>query len=233
MIEDQNYRFNEPILAIERMVRTGKLGDVRDVDVRMSLGIRGPGSRYADENLPHPSHALPAGVIHEFITHLCYLALRFLPGFDQVASSWSNHGSNGPFKYDDLDALVIGRNVHARIRFSCTARPECFTVTVRGTKGTVETDLFQTGLRAFVPRAAGRQLTPLVNQFANGWGEIWSSAVGLKNKVLQRTPLHGVATFLEQVYAALRNGAEPPVTYDDMDQASRLIESLLDEGNRF
>src|SRR4051812_9793301 len=77
IVEDHNYRFNQPILAIEELVRDGHLGEVREVDVRMALAIRKSGSRYADENLPHPSHKLPAGVIHEFITHLCYLALRF------------------------------------------------------------------------------------------------------------------------------------------------------------
>jgi len=40
LIEDHNYRFNQPILAIERLLREGKLGDVREVEVRMTLAIR-------------------------------------------------------------------------------------------------------------------------------------------------------------------------------------------------
>src|SRR3954469_6031840 len=109
IVEDHNYRFNEPVLAIEKLLRGGKLGDVREVDVRMALPIRKAGGRYADASLPHPSHNLPAGVIHEFITHLCYLALRFMPGsdtedgtFSRVAAAWSKHGDEPPFKYDDL-----------------------------------------------------------------------------------------------------------------------------------
>src|SRR4051812_43227387 len=117
IVEDHNYRFNEPVLAIEKLLRNGRLGDVREVDVRMALPIRKAGGRYADASLPHPSHNLPAGVIHEFITPLCYLALRFLPSWDRVAAAWSKHGDEPLFKYDDLDALVIGGPVHARIRF--------------------------------------------------------------------------------------------------------------------
>src|SRR3954470_8552720 len=132
-VEDHNYRFNEPVLAIEKMLRDGQLGDVREVDVRMALPIRKAGGRYADASLPHPSHKLPAGVIHEFITHLCYLTLRFLPSWDRVAAAWSQHGGEPLFKYDDLDALVIGGPAHARIRFTSHASPDCFMVTVRGT----------------------------------------------------------------------------------------------------
>jgi predicted dehydrogenase len=61
VIEDHNYRFNEPVLRIARLLRDGQLGDVREVDVRMCLNVRKPGGRYVDENLPHPSHNLPAG----------------------------------------------------------------------------------------------------------------------------------------------------------------------------
>jgi predicted dehydrogenase len=232
IIEDHNYRFNEPVLAIEKLVADGTLGDVREVDVRMALGVRKPGGRYMDENLPHPSHRMPAGVIHEFITHLCYLALRFLPSFDRVAAAWSKHGSDALFKHDDLDALVIGGAVHARIRFTSHASPDCFTVTVRGTRGWAETDLFQPNVRVVVPRKGGQQLSPLVNQWVNGVGLMSASLSGFRNKVLQKTPYEGLRTFLDRTYTALRSGSEPPVTYEDMDRASRLVDALLDESNR-
>jgi predicted dehydrogenase len=232
IIEDHNYRFNEPVQAIEKMMRQGELGEIREVDVRMALAIRKAGGRYADTSLPHPSHRLPAGVLHEFITHLCYLTLRFLPSFERVAAAWSNHGGQGPFKYDDLDALVIGGPVHARIRFTCHASPDCFALTVRGTRGWAETDLFQPYLRTVVPRKGGAQLSPLVNQFANGATLMKASVAGLGNKIMQKTAYEGLRIFLDQTYDALRLGHEPPVTFDDMDRAGRLIEALLDHRNR-
>ncbi|HZK80673.1 MAG TPA: hypothetical protein VFC46_06385, partial [Humisphaera sp.] len=232
IVEDHNYRFNEPVQAMEKMVADGKLGEIREVDVRMALAIRNPGGRYMDSSLPHPSHRLPAGVIHEFITHLCYLTLRFLPSFERVTSAWSKHGSDTVFKYDDLDALVIGGPVHARIRFTSHSAPDCFTMTVRGTKGWVETDLFQPHLRVVGPRKGGKQLEPLVNQFANGATLLKSSFTGFRNKIMQKTPYEGLRTFLDKTYDALRTGGEPPVTFSDMDKAGRLIEALLDDANR-
>src|SRR5260221_7295029 len=168
IVEDHNYRFNEPVLKIERLLREGRLGEVREVTVRMALPIRKAGGRYADENLPHPSHRMPAGVLHEFITHLCYLALRFLPSIDRVSAAWANVGGGTFFKYDDLDALVIGGPVHARIRFTAAAAPDTFSLTVRGSRGWAQTDLFQPYLRVVMPRTGGAQLSPLVNHVANG-----------------------------------------------------------------
>lgn len=231
IIEDHNYRFNEPVQEIERLVRVGELGDVREVDVRMALGIRKPGGRYMDSSLPHPSHRLPAGVLHEFITHLCYLLLRFTPSFERVTALWSKHGDEAIFKYDDLDALVVGGTVHGRIRFTSHSAPDCFTITVRGTRGWAETDLFQPHVRAVVPRKGGAQLSPLVNQFANGLTLMKSSVRGFRNKVMQKTPYEGLRTFLDQTYEALRTGSEPPVSFADMDRAGRLIEALLDPSN--
>jgi predicted dehydrogenase len=236
LIEDHNYRFNLPILAMEEMIADGTLGEVEEVEVRMQLQIRA-GGRYADRNLPHPSHGMPAGVIHEFITHLCYLTLRFLPSFERVTAAWSNHGAaaagdGDPFKFDDLDALVIGGTTHARIRFSARAQPDCFTVTVRGSNGAAETDLFNPFLRCNVPRKCGGQLSPLANQFLGGVEMIGASLGNFRRKILQVTPYEGLHRLLYRTYTALAIGDAPPVTYQDMDSASRLVDALVAEENR-
>jgi len=59
-----------------------------------------------------------------------------------------------------------------------------------------------------------------------------SSVAGFRNKVMQKTPYEGLQTFLRQTYDALTTGGEPPVTFDDMDRASRLVDALVDEANR-
>jgi predicted dehydrogenase len=239
LIEDHNYRFNEPILAIEKLHRDGKLGELREVEVRMVLGSIRKAGRYADTAMPHPSHNLPCGVLHEFISHLCYLALRFMPPTPdpgdenfRVAAAWSKHGDEPLFKWDDLDATIIAGKVHGRIRFSSHTGPDTFSITVRGEKGWAETDLFQPYLRANIARPGGAQLSPLVNHWAHGVGLMKSAVRGFRNKVMQHTPYEGLKTFLGRTYNALRSGEEPPVTYTDMDRASRLIDALLDERNR-
>jgi predicted dehydrogenase len=232
LIEDHNYRFNQTILDIQTLIAEGQLGDIQEVEVRLALDIRS-GGRYADENLPSPVHQLPAGVIHDFITHLCYLLLTFLPEtrFDRVAAAWRNQGGGDLFKYDDLDAIVIGGNVHGRIRFSCYTQPDCFSVLVRGSKGYAETDLFQPYLRCVVPRSLGKQLSPLVNHWQNGWELVNASLRNFRHKVMQRTPYEGLHTLLRQTYEALTTGAPPPVSFTDMAHTSQLIDALLSQEN--
>lgn len=231
LIEDHNYRFNRPVLQIEKLINDGVLGEVMEVDVRMALRIR-DGGRFADRNLPNPAHKLPAGVIHDFITHLSYLVLRFFPDPDKVSAAWTNHGNDDLFKYDDLDALLIAGEKHARIRFSCRTGPDCFALTVRGVKAEVQTDLFHPYMRLIKPRKGGEKLAPVANQFVNGLELAWSSWRTLRNKLMQRTPYEGLHTLLNRTYDALKHDAEPPVTFEDMDRASRLIDQMLLEGNR-
>lgn len=240
LIEDHNYRFNSPVRAIQALVEDGTLGKIQEVEIRMALDLRS-GGRYADENLPSPIHKMPAGVIHDFITHLSYLLLSFLPevdvasngkGFERVSAAWSNHGGGDLFKYDDLDALVIGGKAHGRIRFSSYTAPDCFSITVRGDRGYAETDLFQPYLRCVVPRSGGKQLSPLVNHFANGWELMSASARNFRNKIMQKTPYEGLHYLLGQTYDALSEGQAPPISYKDMAQTSRLVEALLAQENR-
>jgi predicted dehydrogenase len=228
LVEDHNYRFNKAFRRIERLVRDGMLGDVREVEVRLALNLRGPGSRYADANVPHPSHDLPAGVIHEFITHLSYLALRFLPEVERVRADWANHG--GPesgFRYDELDAVLQADGVQGRIRFTARTAPESFDIIVRGSRGSAQTDLFHPYLNVTQFRPTLGPAGPLVEQIHNGGRLMQAALRGFGNKLLQETPYEGLATFLAQTYAALRNGKTPPVTFDDMDRTSRLIDAML------
>ncbi len=232
LVEDHNYRFNENVIAIERMVAANQLGDIREVEVRMVLPVRDPADRFMDEALPHPSHTMPCGAMHEFISHLCYLVLRFVPRWQRAAVAWSKNGTDRLFKYDDLDALLIDGPTHARIRFSSDAAPPCFTLTLRGTRGFVETDLFQPYLRKVLPRGGIPQLVPVVNQLLGGTHLVRDGALNFKNKIMQKTPYEGLQTFLRETYDALKSGGTPPVTFDDMDRTSRLIDALLDPASQ-
>ena len=232
LTEDQNYRFNGQIRAIEALRDAGSLGEVREVDVRMTLNITESDTGLADRNVPNPSHMLPAGILHDLLSHLCYLALRFLPSAEEFAVKWSKHSDHPLFTYDACDALVIGGGVHARLRFSSHEWPDCFTVIVRGSKGSVETDLFQPYMKVMIPRCGGKQLTPLVNQWVNGVALATSSVTGFLNKVRRKTPLEGMQTFLAETYQALRTGTPVPVSYEDMDRATQLMDALLAEENQ-
>jgi predicted dehydrogenase len=232
LIEDQNYRFNSPILNIQKLIKDGALGEVQEVEIRLVLDVRS-GGRFDDENFPNPVHRLPAGVIHDFITHMSYLVLCFIPDLElnRVSACWSNHGGGDLFKFDDLDALLIDSFRHVRLRFSCNTLPETFTVVVRGSKGFAETDLFQPYLRTVLPRSVGKQLTPLVNHFATGKEFLTATVRNFRNKVMQETPYHGLHSFMEATYEAILNQEMPPIGFEEMSRTVRLVDTLLEDRN--
>lgn len=234
LIENHNYRFNDEILAVRRLIADGEIGEVQEVDIRMALPIRAEGSRFADENQRNPIHDMPAGVIHDFVTHFAYLMNALSDGatWERITAAWSNHGGGDLFQYDDLDALVIGSNqrgpVHGRLRFSCRTSPDLFSVVVRGTEGQASTDLFHPFLEVVGPRPGGPQLTPIVNHIVNGTKLATAGFRNFGQKLLQHGPYHGLERLLDEIYAALQVGAPPPVTPADIIGAADLIDALLD-----
>lgn len=237
LMESHNYRFNDEIVAIGEAIADGKLGSVREVEIRVALDVTSGDSRFADENMVNPIHQMPAGVIHDFTTHFTYLLLQLSQDatFDTIAALWRNQSGNPLFRFDNLDAILAGAHadgpVHGRLRFDSDTAPDTFAITVRGTDGYLETDLFQPYLRLVVPRA-GAQLSPVANQLVNGVSLAGSAIKNFGSKLLQNSPYHGLHRMLDVTYARLLGGDEPPITPIDMMRASTLVDQLLSAGSR-
>jgi len=233
LTENHNYRFNPEVEHLDALVAAGKLGTIHEVEVRMGLPVNDPDGRFGDPNLPSPIHRLPAGVIHDFITHLTYLVGHFTPGVEwaTVDSRWSNHGRVPHVAVDDLDSILVGEgpggSVHARIRFSALLLPDCFEITVRGSQGYAQVELFSGRVSQVVPRPGGKQLSPIVNMMVDGASLFAAGPRSLKRKIMQQGPYVGLARFLDLTYAAFSTGTPPPVTPADMRTTSALIDRLV------
>ncbi len=234
LMESHNYRFNRGVIDIKAAIDRGDLGAVREVEIRIALPVTDPAGRFGDPNLPSPIHQMPAGVIHDFTTHFTYLLLH-LTGpveFTRIAAAWSNHSKNPLFRFDDLDALLVGEGpegpVHGRLRFDAGAAPDAFAVRVSGTRGWTETDLFQPYNRTVLPRSGGSQLSPIINHVVNGAGLMSEGFRNFGRKLLQQSSYEGLHRMLDETYLALAAGRPLPVSPDDMLAASRLVDRLLE-----
>ena len=226
LTEHHNYLFNDPILRADALIADGRIGEVVEADITFILGVT-EGGRFVDENVPSPVAHLAGGAVHDFLTHLAYLSLHFLGDGDVTAvdARWRNLSGKPQALFDDLLAgFEVGDQLGV-VRFSAKARPECASIRVRGTKGTLETDLYQPFLRLEVPRSRA-QLSSVVNQVVNGFGLAAAGGRGLRNKVLQHTPYHGVSRFLAAFYASLQGG-RPPVSREQLLRTTRLIDALV------
>ena len=237
LIENHNYRFNDTMRELECHIASGAIGTIADLEIRLALPLRLKPGRYSDPNLKHPSHSLPAGVVHEFLTHLCYLTLRLMP--DEYRLEYAglrNLGECGTFVYDDLDVLLTGRfegggsPVRGRIRFCAYAQPAEFTINVRGSDGAIRSDLFHPALQLDRERDI-KGLSQVFNQLRGGAALMRAGLNNLKRKLLQRTPYEGLANLLEASYAAIATGAPAPVDAADMLATARLMDEILQTVN--
>lgn len=221
LLENHNYRFNDQTVALDGYRTSGALGAVHSVDVVMSVPM------------PDSDLGAPAGAVHDYITHASYLVLHLLGDrdVDDVRARWRLTGPGRAARYDDLAALIGVGDSHATIRISGVPRPMAFRVVVRGSKGAVETDMFQPYLRADLERGDA-QLGPLVNHAANGFGLLKATARNLGNKILQKGAYHGLDRFLAMFYEALATGGPPPVTEAQLVRSSKLIDALVAEAGR-
>ncbi len=210
LVESQNLRWNDPVLAIDRLAGSGRLGEVRDVEVSLWFDLTdGP---FGDPNLTGPGVDLPAGAVHDFLPHLSYLFLHHAGhsgSVDEVVGRLENLSGNPRVGYDHLDALIVAGSVRGRIRVCSDVAPDGFRIAVRGTRGGVETDLYQPYLRLQDEGDTG--IGAPIEQLWSGLRLVGASVTNLGGKVLRHGGYHGIPRMLEAVYTAIATGGPSPV----------------------
>lgn len=226
LIESHNYLYNDIIIRLDSMIADGRLGDVVEVDLLLSLDfLAGP---LGDANLEGPSVRVPGGAVHDFLPHLAYLFLHFANHrgeVDDVRGFFDNLSNNKRAMFDHLDALVRAGGKRGRIRVASDGHPDMFRLIVRGTAGTVETDLFNPYLRFDGNPNIGKR-APL-GQVRNGWAFARAGVRNLRDKVLQHGTYHGMPRMLDAIYRSIRDGVPQPFGDGHMIDTARLIDRLV------
>ncbi len=226
IVEDHNYRFNRPFVSLERAVRAGRYGAIREIETTIVAPTDGR-SRYGDRNLPSESHALPSGFVHEFITHLAYLTLRFLSDYESVDTRWYSSAADGLSPFDAFDARIVGESSRALVHFGSASSPRVNTVRVRGTQGSAECDLALGILQEHVPRRVGAQLSPFVDALDSGRRSIAGSVRAIGSRLAGGSGFDGMNSFLAGTYHAFDGDREPPVSTADMRAVARLVDAFV------
>lgn len=224
LMESQNLRYNDPVLEIRAAATAGDLGDVREVDVMLSLDL--VSSRFGDLNLSGPGADLPGGAVHDFLPHLAYLFLLMADQpVDDVTGRLRNASGNPRIGFDQLDALIVAGRVRGRLRVACDLAPDAFRLCVRGTKASIETDLYHPYRRVEGGANTGKRIA--VEHLVSGARLPWSGVTELADKVRQFGTYHGMSRMLEAYYQALAAGAPQPVSVDDMRASADLVDRLV------
>ena len=227
LVESHNLLWNDPVLAIDRLVAEGTLGSVREVDVTLSLDLTaGP---FGDLNLEGPGVDLPGGAVHDFLPHLAYLFLHFAghagPA-DSVVGCLRNVSGNPRVGYDHLDAVIGAGQVRGRLHVASDLRPDQFRIWVRGTAGTVAADLYNPFLRVEGGRDVGKRAP--IEQVRSGVRLTVAAVANLRNKVMQHSTYHGFPRMLADVYESFRTGSPSPIPASDILATAELCDQLVE-----
>ncbi|HEY1143447.1 MAG TPA: Gfo/Idh/MocA family oxidoreductase [Sphingomicrobium sp.] len=227
LVESRNYLFNDPVIQIERIIQSGRLGEVREVDLLLSLDfVSGP---FGDLNLSGPGVDLPAGAVHDFLPHLAYLFLKFAGHSGEVQDvrgRLENLSGNARVGFDHIDAFILAGQVRGRIRITADVGPDSFRVYIRGTESSLECDLFNPFLRIDGPPNVGKRTS--LGQIGNGFGLVRAGFRNLSNKVMQHGTYHGIPRMLDAIYRSIGEGTPPPFTNDDMIDTAKLVDRLAE-----
>ncbi len=165
--------------------------------------------------------------MHDFLPHLVYLfqALTGVGEADRVMGEYSNRSGNARAGYDFCDVLLRAGPVRGRLRVATDVEPSAFRVILRGTEGSVETDLYNPFLRFEGDPHTGK--TYPLGQVRAGLALARSGLSNLRNKIGQHGTTHGLPRMLAAVYAAIREGRAPPITPEEMLATAKLTDQIL------
>ena len=226
LIESRNYLYNDVVRCLTRAATDGTVGEVIEIDLSLSLDfLSGP---FGDLNLDGEAVRLPGAAIHDFLPHLAYLFLHLAghPGeIDEARGFLDNLSGNRRAGLDHLDALIRAGGVRGRLRVAADGHPDLFRIILRGSKGTIESDLFNPYYRFDGAPNVGKRSSLGLLGLAR---EMRRSALrNLKDKVLQHGSYHGLPRMLDDVYRALALGEPSPITAAEMIETARLVDRLV------
>lgn len=229
LVESRNLLFNDSIIAIDRLVADRTIGQVREVDVLLSLDLTQ--SVFGDLNLEGPGIALPGGAVHDFLPHLCYLFLHFAEDAPEVdvQGTLYNLSGNPRVGFDHLDVLLVSGQTRGRLRIASDLKPEMFRVVVRGTDGHAEVDLYHPFLRLQRKKDSGKWAP--FELVRSGLRLSRAGVRNLKDKVLQKGTYHGMPRMLAAIYQSIAENTAPPVTSAEMVATARLVDRIVELGH--
>lgn len=213
---DHNMIFGEVVQRAIQLASTGIIGEVVSVETYQSYDAR-RNPAFTEEGVEHSHwfYRMNGGPLEDLMPHPASFVMEFIPEIKEVKSVGHNRGILPKGFQDEVRVLIKSDSVIGYISISLNEKPDIIVLTVKGTKGVVQVDLFnniltlrtQSGLPRAVSRGlSGFQLT--LQNFKGSLGNIYKFARGRVDKS------DGIGPVISRFYESIRNGGEAPISLD-------------------
>ena len=230
LMENQNFRYHSSIRRIFKLLDEGRLGEVLDAEICISVSLFGPDSPYVDPNMPHSTLLLRGGVIGDFLPHIAYLAQMCTGSVVSLRTIWAKHTAGSPLPADEFRGMIKGERATAYVSFSGNCQPDGFWVRVGGTKAHAEVNLFEPPRLTLRRQRAGEPaLAKLVDGIEELGAVLKGSIAAFGRKLAGTGAYDGLAELVGRTYSALESGGPAPVRLEEIDAAASLVDRFTNE----
>ncbi|HEU5316267.1 MAG TPA: SDR family NAD(P)-dependent oxidoreductase [Chloroflexota bacterium] len=222
---NHNYRFKPSIRRATELVARGEIGQV--LFVNSYYGLSDEGADFDGGGGGHWAQRLPGGVFTNFLPHLLYLQLSFLPGVDSVAGVALGRGREPDAPPTELTVLLQGPQAAGSMTFSTLAKPYAKFVEIYGTTGLIHADLVRevcvVHRHRRIPRLLSKALFSLEasTQLATG---IAANTAGVATGRMRNMP--ELPIIFRHFYDSIRTDGAPPAPGEEGRAVVALMEQI-------
>jgi 2-alkyl-3-oxoalkanoate reductase len=213
---NHNMIFEGVVQRARELIGRGAIGELVSVECSYQFNPRRyPAIIQEGAQYTHWAYRLNGGPLQDLMPHPASLVMAFLPSIEEVRHTGQNRGRLPAGWQDELRVLITSNGPTGYISISMNERPDMVTLTLKGTEGTIEANIFNDILilhrNSALPRAVVRGLSgfQLAKQNLSGAvGNIYKFATKRMDKT------SGLGDVIARLYAAVRTGSPPPIQPD-------------------
>jgi predicted dehydrogenase/nucleoside-diphosphate-sugar epimerase len=224
-----NYLFKPSVTKARELVNSGAIGQV--VYVHTYYGLSGEAGSYSlSAGRSHWAWSLPGGVFTNFLPHLIYLQLAFLPNVGSVAGV--SLGGQPGFNHQaaEMMALLEGDGASGAMTISMRARPYAKFVDIYGTNGTIHADLVREFCTIHPERRLPRMLSKAVFSLEDSVQVAAGTAASTARVALGRMKsMPGLRALVREFYGSIASGQAPPVPPEEARRSVEVMEMVWDK----
>jgi predicted dehydrogenase/nucleoside-diphosphate-sugar epimerase len=213
-------------------IRSRELGEVVHLDCRLNDNFVGPELKESQDL--HWSCKLPGGLLHNYITHLLYLALYWLGSPGEIIVRPRSFGHLPQDLTDYLEIDIEGSKATASIILSCALQPPAYCVKILCERGEVNIDFESATLvlksQPRLPKAVDRATTNFRQSYQLAIAGLKNGFDFARGKLV---PYQGLQNLIPLFYHSIIDRTESPISPELAKDVSKVEEIIFASGGKF
>lgn len=225
----QNRRFDRDYLQVQKILAEGKLGNIKEVEIRFDRFRTEPSAKEHKEN----PELNGSGAVHDLGSHLIDQATQFF-GYPErlFADVFSMKGENFANDYFEI-ILYYTDNLRVRLKSSVFTKEDHYAYKIHGSKGSF--------LQERTDEQENELVAGAIPEYGKDWAKSLKDADGILNFINENSETERILTssepgnymnYYQQIYEHIVFGYALPSLGNEIVQNMKIIEAALESSNK-